>query len=230
MKKLYKLLYVLDVITENSGSKKKTSDLCLGHYKDLANFMEEIDSIELINSLDYEGGFIWRSRPNSQIIETLKLQRFCTETNTYQDFCKKKYPMLYTKTKSFKKLDKLFKAETKEHLGQAVQNSGKSKQFMIEFELGIEEDNSIRLPSQFDNFILGYYDSVDDAVAYLERLFKNLSELLYCGDYRWETIKSNHTEHTFTILEFDNETGEYCYMESNLSDRKMENRLRSISW
>lgn len=230
LKNLYKLLYVIELITENSGSKKKISRLCLGNYAELGSFADEVQNIELINSLIYKGGFIWESRANSQIIETLKLQRYCEDTKTYKDFCKKSHPVLYTKTKTFDQLSKFFMNDSKGHLGQARQSSAKTKRYMVTFNIDIEEDNSIKLLNQSDDFVLGYYDEVDDAVSYLECLFKNLDELQYCGDYKWETIKPYHTEHAFRILEVNSETGEYEFMVADLTNKKMEEKLRKISW
>lgn len=230
LKNFYKLLYVIELITENSGSKKKISNLCLGHYAELGSFADEVDNIELINSLIYKGGFIWESRANSQIIETIKLQRYCEETESYKDFCKKSHPVLYAKTKSFEKLGRFFSSETKAHLGQARQSSAKTKQYMVTFNINIEEDHSIKLLNQADDFVLGFYDEVEDAVSYLEGLFKNLNDLQYCGDYKWETIKPYHTEHAFRILELCSDSGEYEDMVSDLTNKKMEDKLRSISW
>lgn len=231
MKKNYfKLLYTIEVITENSSSKKKISEICLGLYEDLGVFIDEIENLEFINSLDYIGGFIWESKANSQIIERLKLQRVCEIDGIYKDFCKKLYSVLYVKTKSFHRMDGFFKKGFKNHLGQARQSSAKTKRYLVDFEINIEEDNSIRLLNQSDYFTLGYYDSIDDAVKYLATLFKNLNELKYCGDYRWETIKPYHTEHIFNILELNNETGDYDPVIADINDKKMEERLRKISW
>lgn len=223
-----RVLYTVEIITENSGSKKAIRSFEMGKFKDLSTFLAEVKEIAFINSLDYKGGFLWESKPNSHIIERVKLQIYSSDKNDYVDFTKEEYPILYGVTNSFKKLSKHLLDESKLHLGQASQSSAKNKDYMVGFRISIEEDHSICMLNQEDTFILGYYDSIDDAVIFVANIFKNLKNLQYCGAYHWETITPYHNEHFFYIFE-KNEEGEYVPIEESPT-KDMDERLREISW